>query len=125
MAVPPECTHRTQINKLQTAFRKDLKELFGDFWDRGWISAEGNEKEQGQGIEREEIPQCRGKKFLSVGKVFFEVQTAAVSHPQPGSQGLSLKENLDVQGKVRKKGGTRAEVLFVRTKNHHFLFKVT
>lgn len=76
-------------------------------------------------MRRGKVRESRGKKFLSVGKVFLEVQTAASVTHNLGSQGLSLKENLDVQGKVRKKGGTRAEVLFVRTKNHHFLFKVT
>lgn len=53
-AMPRECTHGTQINRLETAFRKALKAS-----ERGWISAEGNEEEQGQGIEREEIPHCR------------------------------------------------------------------
>ena len=35
------------------------------------------------------------------------------------------KENQGVQGKVKKKGGSGVEALFVRTKNHYFLFKVT
>lgn len=57
-------------------------------------------------MRRSKVRESKGKKFLSVGKVFFEVQTAAVNHPQPGSQGLSLKEMFRVgKEKGRDKGG--------------------
>jgi hypothetical protein len=78
-------------------------------WILGGVGAQLREmrKNKGNELTKEEVPHYRKNLFL-------EIQPARW-------QGL-LFLNSGVQGEVRKKGRDRAEALFVRTKNHYFLF---